>query len=164
MLVFPMKAEAYERLQAPEGVEFSRGLFLGRAAGAAMGLAPGGRMRQEIFDDPHALDDWDQAHVSRCFVHLANSMVWRQITGEHPPTVPPTAREYANAGLPWFEYYDDHLSAVGGSGILGKLKSIAQLGKEKAEQPLPENESVHATPIIELRHGLRKGQVREGRF
>jgi hypothetical protein len=37
-------------------------------------------------------------------------------------------------------------------------------GKHKGDVPLPENESVHATPIVELRRGLRKGQVREGRF
>jgi hypothetical protein len=39
-----------------------------------------------------------------------------------------------------------------------------QLGKHKGDAPLPENEPVHATPIVELRKGLRKGQVREGRF
>ena len=41
-----------------------------------MGLAPGGRMRQEIYDDPFSLDDWDHENASRCFVHLTNSMVW----------------------------------------------------------------------------------------
>ncbi|MDH4044467.1 MAG: hypothetical protein OEY20_10060 [Gemmatimonadota bacterium] len=168
VLVYPMKAEAYERLRS-QPMEFGRSIFAGEmlcrsATFEGMGLAPGGRMRQQIFDDPHDLEDWDQAHVSRCFVHLANSLVWRQITDEHPPTVPPTAREYANAGLPWFEYYDDHLSAVRGSGILDKLKSVVQLGSEKGDVPVPENASVQGMPIVELRKGLRKGQVREGRF
>jgi len=168
IIVHPMSAEAYQRLNA-QGREFGRtigtGAFvLSRSAAPAMGLAPGGRMRQEIYDDPHALTDWDQDHAGRCFVHLANSLVWRQITGEQPPTVPPTAREYTNAGLPWFEYYADGLSAVEGSGILQQLKSVMPFGKHKGDVPLPENESVHATPIVELRRGLRKGQVREGRF
>ena len=169
LVAYPMKAEAYERWRTRDE-DFGRiGTYTGAVlcksmAPASMGLAPGGRMRQEIFDDPHGLDEWDQAHASRCFVHLANSLVWRQITGEDPPTVPPTAKEYARAGLPWFEYYDDHLSAVHGSGILDKLKSVVQLGKVKGDVPLPENEPVHATPIVELRRGLRKGQVREGRF
>jgi hypothetical protein len=169
LVVHPMKAEAYERLRAPTR-EFGRAVFskqlsyMGATEGAAMGLAPGGRMRQEIYDDPHAFTDWDQDHAARCFVHLANSLVWRQITGEQPPTVPPTAREYAKAGLPWFEYYGDGLSAVGGSDVLGRLKSVIQLGKQKGEVPLPENAPVHATPVVELRKGLGKGQVREGRF
>ena len=38
-----------------------------------MGLAPGGRMQQEIYDDPYGLDAWDQRHASRCFVSIVNS-------------------------------------------------------------------------------------------
>lgn len=167
LVVYPMKAKVYERLRRDEeGVTLGRGEFARVFAMAApgMGLAPGGRMRQEIFDDPHKLTDWDQDHSGRCFVHLANSFVWRQITGEAPPTVPPTAREYTKAGLPWFEYYDDRLDAVAGSSILEQLKSVAAMGREKGNVPLPENEPVHATPIVALRKGLVKGQVREGTF
>jgi hypothetical protein len=168
LVVHPMKAEAYERWQSRfahlEGAVVSKSLLSRAGSATGMGLAPGGRMRQEIYDDPHTLTDWDQDHTGRCFVHLANSLVWRQITGEQPPTVPPTAREYAKAGLPWFEYYADGLSAVEGSGILEQLKSVMQFGKHKGDVPLPENEPVHATPIVELRRGLGKGQVREGRF
>ncbi len=167
LVAFPMKAKMYERLRRDTaGVVLGRGEFTKVFAMAApgMGLAPGGRMRQEIFDDPHHLEDWDQDHSSRCFVHLANSFLWRQITGEVPPTVPPTSREYAKAGLPWFEYYDDQLEAVGGSGILEKLKSVMAMGLEKGGMPLPENAPVDATPIVVLRKGLAQGQVREGTF
>lgn len=168
LVVHPMKADAYERYRARRQ-EFGRSIFtkeLMLACGSApgMGLAPGGRMRQEIYDDPHSLADWDQEHTGRCFVHLANSLVWRQITGEQPPTVPPTAKEYSAAGLPWFDYYADGLSVVPGSGILQQLKSVVQLGKQKGDAPLPENEPVHATPVVVLRKGLKQGQVREGRF
>jgi hypothetical protein len=165
LIVCPMKADAYERIQAQE-TAIAR-VTLGKLTRAGvvrgMGLAPGGRMRQEIYDDPYALFDWNQEQTSRCFVHIANSLVWRQITAEQPPTVPRTAHEYTAAGLPWFEYYADH-PAVEGSSILRNLKSVLQLGKQKGDMPLPENESVHATPVIELRKGLKKGQVREGRF
>ena len=166
LVVHPIRAEVYERLQRVvlERRTLDFGVVGCLSAAADMGLAPGGRMRQEIFDDPHALADWDQDHMSRCFVHLANSMVWRQITGEQPPTVPPTAREYAKAGLPWFEYYAEGLPAVAGSDLLGRLKSVMGVGKAKGDVPLPGNEPVHAIPIIELRKGLKHGQVREGRF
>ena len=63
-----------------------------------MGLAPGGRMRQEIYDDRYGLDAWDQRHSSRCFVTIANSAVWMAITGERPPTEAPTAAAYTKAG------------------------------------------------------------------
>jgi hypothetical protein len=134
------------------------------AAGAAMGLAPGGRMRQSIYTDRRAMEDWDPRHASRCFVHIANSMVWRQITGAAPPTVPPTAEEYTRAGLPWFNLYDEREQAVGGSGILAGLRSVLQLGREKGDVPLPENTPVDPVNVVGLRRGLAENEVREGAF
>ena len=95
-----------------------------------MGLAPGGRMKQEIYEDPYDFADWDLSQSSRCFVHIANSRDWRMITRQSPPTQPPTAADYTRYGLPWFDYYDDS-PAVEGSGILGKLKSVLGFAKEK---------------------------------
>jgi hypothetical protein len=129
-----------------------------------MGLAPGGRMKQEIYADPFGLDDWDQAQKSRCFVHLANSLVWREITGRQPPTTPPTAKEYAKAGLPWFDYYDDRTKALDGAPALAGLKSVAEMGEQKGDVPLPENEPVTPERIIQLRRTMPRNQVREGRF
>lgn len=126
-----------------------------------MGLAPGGRMEQDIEEDPYDFSDWDTANTSRCFVHIANSMVWRQITGANPPTVPPTAKEYTDAGLPWFEWYDDKSKALGGSNILAGLKSIAKKAAAKKDNPLPENESVEVRNVKRLRARLKPGQVRE---
>lgn len=175
IIVYPMKKEVFEKrfpiVPKDKRNRFGSNEFLSEmdcccAAPAAgeMGLAPGGRMKQEIFEDPFDINDWDTENYSRCFVHLANSLVWRQITGEKPPTVPPTAKEYANAGLPWFDYYDDTATPLEGSETLKDLKSVAQLGKEKSEVPLPENQSVDAKDIIELRKHLKKDQIREGRF
>jgi len=129
-----------------------------------MGLAPGGRMRQEIFEDPFDIKDWDLTANSRCFLHIANSIVWRTITGELPPTVPFTAKEYTDHGLPWFDYYDDNLKALKGSGTLKGLKSITKKGREKGQIPLFGNESVQPGPIVTLRSGLKQNQVREGSF
>ncbi len=53
-------------------------------------------MRQEIYEDPFDLNDWEIDQKSRCFVHIANSLVWRAITGEAPPTV---AHELAHVYL-----------------------------------------------------------------
>ena len=126
----------------------------------AMGLAPGGRMKQEIYRDKYGLQDWDVDCGSRCFVHLANSLVWRQITGSDPPTTPPTSVEYTRAGLPWFLWYDD-AAALAGSPELAGLKSVATMGREKHDTPLPENESVTPEHIRTLRRGMAEHQVRE---
>ena len=166
LIVYPMKRAVFEARFKPretETPEDMRDVCYCLASSPDMGLAPGGRMKQEIYRDPYRLSDWDTESFSRCFVHIANSMVWRSITGLQPPTVPPTAEDYTRRGLPWFDYYGEQ-PAVGGSGTLSGMKSVAQLGEEKGEKPLPENESVTPTRIIKLRQGLAKNQVREGSF
>ena len=121
-----------------------------------MGLAPGGRMTQEIYEDPYGLHAWDQSHFSRCFVTIANSAVWAAITGEGPPTTPATAASYTKAGLPWFNYYGGDAKALGGAETLAKLKSVAQTAKDQAD-PLPANGSVEVETTIHL--SRRKTQV-----
>jgi hypothetical protein len=161
IIAYPVKPEVYERLRSGERLFDSKNLSC--LASRDMGFAPGGLMKQDIYEDPHSPLDWDLAHSSRCFIHIANSLVWRSITGQNPPTVPFTAAEYTKAGLPWFDYYDDNLKAVKGSKLLEKMKSIVAMGKKKGDVPLPENEPVSPNNIILLRKGLKKGQVREWR-
>ena len=55
-----------------------------------MGLAAGGRMRQHIYPDPHGVDTWDADNFGRVFVHIVNSQMWREITGEDVPPTPST--------------------------------------------------------------------------
>lgn len=86
------------------------------------------------------------------------------ITGQNPPSTPITAEEYTRRGYPWFDYYDAERKALEGSDVLGALKSVAELGREKGDVPLPENTSVQVERVVELRKGLRKGEVREGSF
>jgi hypothetical protein len=169
VIVYPMKRDAFER-RFPKR---ERRVLVGAARGgdmlsaclsvdSAMGLAPGGRMKQEIYNDPFDFDDWDQTQSSRCFVHIANSLAWKLITKQAPPRLPPSAADYTQWGLPWFDYYDES-PAVEGSGILAKLKSVLGLGKEKRQDPLPENESCDPGHVVPL--GPRVGdQVREGTF
>lgn len=130
----------------------------------SMGLGAGGRMRQEIYDDPHGFDVWDLDARSHCFLHIANSLTWRAITGEAPPTIPPTAKQYTEYGMPWFDWYDAELTALEGADKLKGLKSVAQIDSElDAEKPkklLPENEPVGPVkPVV-----LKGDVVRETSF
>jgi len=165
LVVHPMKAEAYERLRKERASRSRRRGMIQHVCAAMcpeMGLAPGGKMRQQLHEDPFRLEDWDLSHASRCFVHIANSMVWQSITGAPPPAPPPTAAHYTQAGLPWFDAYAEDAKALPGSKVLRGLKSVVQLGKKKGDVPLPENESVSGETVVDLRKGLRKHQVREG--
>ena len=162
IVVYPMKKEAFER-RRPE-FEMPKIRFRAANFSMEMGLAPGGLMHQEVFKDKYGVSEWDTEHGSRCFVHIVNSMVWRAITDEEPPSIRFTATQYEECGLPWFEYYDENSTPLEGSEALADLDSVAELGQRQGDVPLPENESVTPTNIVELRAGLSRDQVREGRF
>lgn len=125
-----------------------------------MGLAPGGLMRQEIYEDKYGIDAWDQDHGLRCYVHLANSEQYQAITGHNPPHQPPTAKNYTQAGLPWFDYYGDG-EALGGSDALSKLTSVAAKFIEKSKSVLPGNDPVQTKNVKKLG---KSNVVRCGKF
>ena len=166
IVVYPMKPERYEALVAARESEYSDRVLHDQAPmglvceSPGMGLAPGGRMKQDIYDDSYGLDAWDQRHAGRCFVSIVNSSQWMAITGERPPTEPPTAKDYTAMGLPWFDYYGGDAQAIAGAEKLKTIKSVVQIGKGQGRGPLPENESVEVEHAIHLRKGSSK-QVRE---
>ena len=104
-------------------------------------------MRQKIYPDPHGLDTWSPASAARVFVHIVNSELWREITGEQPPTTPVTARAYADAGLPWFDLYDEGLAALDGTSTLSQVKSVKQLDANKSTLPLQDDDPVQTGPV-----------------
>ena len=182
IVVYPMRGDVFDR-KFPK-VErklggWQQGTFGGGAWGSTggappvpgapaqmmacdMGLSPGGQMKQEIYKDTFSLGDWDIEHSSRCFAHIANSTDWEKITGQRPPQLPPSASDYNRAGLPWFDYYAENREAVKGSKKLNRLKSVQTLSEKKGE-PIS-NESLKPKVTVDLREGLKPGQVREGEF
>ncbi len=162
IVVYPMKKEVFEKRfpKRDHSVMARRSLGAAPCPDFEMGIAPGGQIDQQIFADPFNPDDWDEAS-SRCFVHIVNSKVWRQITLKRPPMKPPTAKEYTKAGLPWFDYYDDQLSELEGTEPLERLLSANTLKRLWTGKQLKGNESCDPKVVISIRKGLRKDQVRE---
>lgn len=188
--VFPMKRDAFER-RFPKREFKTMGMLRGAMSfsavddnesfammstcslGAApclaaavkpdLGLAPGGRLKQEVYVNPYDFSDWDTGHHSRCFVHLTNSLAWQAITKEAPPTAPRTSADYTSAGLPWFDYYDGDAKALAATETNKGLKSIMEMGFQKGFTILPENEPVafRSDQIVKLSQP-RKDGVREG--
>ncbi|MFC1880975.1 hypothetical protein ACFL2S_05705 [Thermodesulfobacteriota bacterium] len=79
-VVYPMKREVFEkrfpkRILREDNALFSLMKVCESPADFDMRLAPGGRMSQEIYKDPFKLSDWDLDQKSRCFIHIANSLV-----------------------------------------------------------------------------------------
>jgi len=169
LVVHPLKAAVWKRMQRKRPFHVSDGIEAFSAAPAPalsmdMGLAPGGRMTQHIYDDERPFEEWDTRQRSRCFVHLANALVWQAITGQHPPYPPLTAEAYTRAGFPWFEYYDADRKALRGATRFRSLKSVLELGKQKGEVPLPENTTTDPGNVVRIDARGSGFEVREGRF
>ncbi len=171
IIAYPMKREAYtEMMRQRESRQldcyddaFSVPVFLRRAADvceeSSMGLAAGGLMRQEIYEDDYGIDVWDREHSSRCFVHLVNSESYATITGKKPPHPPMTKKAYARYGIPWFDYYDEQ-NTLGGSKILAGLDSLSQVAG-KIGKKIWDNDSIHIGTVKSIK-GESAQTVSEG--
>ncbi|MEZ5277104.1 MAG: hypothetical protein R3F07_12045 [Opitutaceae bacterium] len=169
--VYPMKRKVFERRfpKRPrhEDIVYARSalnrMMVNCSPGERkMGLAPGGRMRQHIYRDRFQLEDWDTSQRSRTFVHLLNSTQWKSITGEKPPHKPIRARDYAQAGLPWFDYYDDKRAGVKATESLSKLKGLVSFKKHRSD----EDQTTLALDELPVTHlgPAGKRPVQEGKF
>jgi hypothetical protein len=162
IVVYPMKKERYlEMLKLNPPMDM---LYCASAPCAmeSMGLAPGGLMRQEIYEDDYGFDAWDLNQSSRCFVHILNSSQWMVATGKPAPGKPPTASDYTNRGLPWFDYYDDGLNALGGAKKLAGLDSVAAKAVKLGNKPLAANQSIKPPKVITLSSGAN--QISDGQW
>ena len=152
--VYPMQASVYEVL-------FSRMYETASSTQTTpMGLAPGGLMRQKLYEDRYGFDVWETSIRSRCFVHIINSVQLVHLTACEPPGEPQTAQHYTAAGLPWFDYYANDLSALEGAKKLVGLDSVAVTKLKKGEGFLQDNDPVSPAAVRQLRNLT----VREGVF
>ena len=160
--VYPMQASIYNALQNERMYYLSDTPPVAEEPPASleMGLAPGGLMRQEIYEDDYGFDVWDTSIHSRCFVHIVNSVQLVHLTGCEPPSKPPTAQHYTARGLPWFDYYAEDLSALEGAKKLAGLDSVAVTQLKTGRGFLKDNDPV--TPAVVKK--LNRLMVREGTF
>lgn len=135
--------------QRPVGPEIS--------ASSSMGLAAGGRIRQKVYQDPYGMDAWRTADVCRWVVHLLNVEQFRGRTRREPGPSPISAQSYADAGLPWFDLYDEGAVSIPASGVLSGLKGVTP-----EEDESPETARDPATlPVKRLRVRTQSGRKKE---
>jgi len=132
-----------------EGLE--RGISTKALKSAEMGLASGGRITQKIYEDPHGVDSWNQdIEGGKIFIHIVNSEMWKQITGEVNPPSPISKEAYKTHGIPWFGMYDEGVPAVEGSTKLAGTKSVSEKDKEHNFSGQMDNESLEAVPSVKI--------------
>jgi hypothetical protein len=151
---YPLKREKFEQVRARLSQERERQQrVVQRAPMPAMGLAPGGKIYQQVFQDKYELEDWDTSAVERCFVSILNSKQWRAVTGEQIPTRPITANDYARHDLPWFDYYADKPS-IQGTETLRSMEGIAIKAAELESSMAAElSDAMPVNRVIKLNQG-----------
>ena len=149
---FPMKKSYFDEMHNLEDAPV--GLMMNYSASIDpefMGLSAGGKMHQEIYEDPYELSAWDQRTTDRCFITIANANQWMSVTGEELPLSPISADEYTNAGLPWFSYFDADKKAIEGAKALGNLKSFQKSYAEKGKKSWANENISKKKKLIEAR-------------
>jgi hypothetical protein len=122
-----------------------------------MGLGLGGLMRQDIEADPYGTAVWDLEHPARCFVHLANAEQWTAITGDPMPAGPITPAQYAEAGIPWFDYAAPGPKAPG-SPVLDALDTVGEV-ELRAGRALPDDGPIPIDRIHRIPPRQRSGDA-----
>jgi hypothetical protein len=131
------------------------------AFGAEMGLGAGGRMEQKIYPDEYGVDTWDQDRFGRVYVHIVNSMMFREITGMEPPR--DTARTYSQYGLPWFELYDEHKGDAKPSGVLSGVRTVKEVDSGNGFEPQQDDTPVETDGQI-VTVDPDPGAVKDGKW
>ena len=160
IIAYPMLAEYYERMTPYVSDDRARACgSMGRRSSKrrGMGLAAGGRISQQVFVDSYGLDAWDQDHFARCFVTLMDASDWREVTGHAPGARPPTAKNYNNAGLPWFSYYAEG-PVIGGAPRLAALKTVGDQTQRARAGTIPSDDAIEPHHIVKLRPRIRTGR------
>jgi hypothetical protein len=135
---------------------------MGVVASGEMGLGAGGKMKQKIYPDAHGIDTWDAENFGRVYVHIVNSMMYREITGQEPPPTPITAQTYTQHGYPWFDLYDDHLGDIDAPDALKDVKSVKEMDEQKGFEAQQDDASVDVGYVV--KYPVGKNQVEDGKW
>ena len=87
----------------------------------AMGVAPGGLIKQCILSDTNPASIWERDSTICFNVHILNSDMFQQVTGKAPPSTPVSAETYADEGLPFYKIYGE-TSTI--KGDFNSIKSV----------------------------------------
>jgi len=144
----PARIRARRREQ-PRGAEVFRS--------SSMGLAAGGRIRQKVYQDSYGIDVWLTGSVSRWVVHLLNVDQFRRRTGRDPGPSPISARTYADAGMPWFDLYDEDAVSIAASEELARLTGVVPKDANPPEDTL----DPASLPVERLRRQPRSSKQKK---
>jgi hypothetical protein len=109
-----------------------------------MGIAAGGRIKQQILRDTYGVETWDPNRRRTLKIHMVNSVVYKSITGQDPPPSPISAEQYQQAGVPWFSHYDEMAQSVKSPAIFNRVIGVEAIDRRRGVNSAP-------TPILHIR-------------
>jgi tetratricopeptide (TPR) repeat protein len=101
-----------------------------------MGIAAGGSIRQQIFEDQYGYQTWDEDSLVQLTIRIVDTVTFKRITGREAPATPVSAEHYTKAGLPWFHYVEQ-VPALAPSGILARIRGVRQIDRLKGVKTAP---------------------------
>lgn len=148
IVAVPMRAEYLRRRPKP-AAQTTMFSFTSAPAGG-MGLGAGGSITQRVAVPVEDHDAWAVRARSSVQIALVNSEQWHGLTGNPPPTEPPTAAEYAARGFPWFERYAEPPGRPE-APALTRVDSVTDVRARRNEEALRGNETVEVAETIRIR-------------
>jgi hypothetical protein len=97
----------------------------------ALGLAAGGSIKQQIFEDIYGAHTWDESSFTKVKIHIVNIKTFVSITGEQAPESPITIEDYSSLGIPWYNYQDEAIKSIWGKSKLSKVLSVFQINNSR---------------------------------
>ncbi len=156
---FPDEAPPLESLRQVTPSAMNEGAVM---PGLEMGLGAGGKMRQKIYPDPFSHDTWDETNFGHVYVHIVNSLMFKEITGMNPPDTPVDAHTYTNHGYPWYGLYEEDKMDLPASIRLKEALSIQEMDELNNPGPQQNDATIDIQPdqIVELVH--KSGKINDG--
>ena len=118
-----------------------------------MGIGAGGRIKQQIIEDPYGVESWDETAFREVPIHIVNSAVYKQITGLEPPPSPITLAHYQACRIPWYSDYKEETPIASPAGIFKRVLSIGQIersrGMKEVTEPL--HREIRPEEILRIR-------------
>ena len=108
-----------------------------------MGIARGGKIKQQIMEDTYGAESWDDAVFRDVVIHIVNSEVYQQITGREAPPSPITVEQYHSSKIPWYSDYKEKAPSLSPVAAFKRILSVGQIDKNRGvakREPLPSRE------------------------
>jgi hypothetical protein len=115
-----------------------------------MGLGAGGSIKQQIFEDTHGIDVWDENSSSEISVYIVNSLVFESLTGFKPPESPISQATYAKLGFPWFSNYDETKRVISAPKVFRNILGVLQIDRTRGNKVENQKEKIINERIIKI--------------